>query len=971
MNRFMTHTISEDIIYYGVYSTSDDMWNGGDVLCAARKRFFETGTKQKKRSTIKTDSGTYSYSYVIESGTLLKYKKTKSGHTAEQTVQTPDGYCVEQFNDRHQIVKRSCYNRLHCWQRTEYLSDGMTALCITPSPDSETPALICESNGTSEVLYPFEVTLDKELTEKLNIMTHEPKVFCVTDCGSFYCCTEEELKARKEALDKLLRSQESEPVQKIPDTESAFVINTAFLEKTEQGGFDLRSSREVRLSDTIEKEAVQTAASEEMPSEVPPEPENGIETETAVCAEMPSEVPQKPANSVETAESEQADTREEMLPEAAETGDFFEAMEKIVNSVLEKNRQTVIDTEDMAAEQPAISVETAEQHKVPAQTAEQAVVHAEMSEQPAVSAETEQLSETAEPPQKNDGFFEKIEAIAREALEKDQTVSAESLQTVSEEKSALIPEQTVEQDGFGVIRCDSGQLSYVGGCSQGKRQGLGAAFSSSDGSMTAGRWEDDQITEVSSCFDKEGHLLYTGGVRNGQRHGAGLTYNPQDGTFFLGKYRDGVFLETGTQFDSSGELLYAGGYRNNARSGEGTAYNADGTVRYRGEWLHNVFHGKGILYTKDGSIIAGRFRNGKADGQCTLTNALGRVIYIGSFADGRYNGSGQYFSEDGSYVEGQFSDGEPTGIFNEYSAEKKLVYCGEWYGRERSGRGIAYENGEKRYEGEFLHSLYHGEGKLYQNGEVVYVGSFKEGRRDGFGTAYCQKEIRYKGQWHNDSYNGCGILYENGEARYVGFFRDGRRDGRINEIARCTVIRKSLFTNDERTYSCTYDKEGALVYHGSMSGEQRNGMGCSFGEHTEKQFEGIFRQDRPDKPMKVFLKDLPELPPCDVLADTEYELYRLTPEYVIEKNIIVDGVPAVYSGMLKNGLPDGSGTILYTDHRYTGYFSEGHPEGEGIVYLNTGEERKGFFSAKPFEDCQPLVLSGFTYYCRLKIESGK
>ena len=170
MNRFMTHTISEDIIYYGVYSTSDDMWNGGDVLCAARKRFFETGTKQKKRSTIKTDSGTYSYSYVIESGTLLKYKKTKSGHTAEQTVQTPDGYCVEQFNDRHQIVKRSCYNRLHCWQRTEYLSDGMTALCITPSPDSETPALICESNGTSEVLYPFEVTLDKELTEKLNIM---------------------------------------------------------------------------------------------------------------------------------------------------------------------------------------------------------------------------------------------------------------------------------------------------------------------------------------------------------------------------------------------------------------------------------------------------------------------------------------------------------------------------------------------------------------------------------------------------------------------------------------------------------------------------------------------------------------------------------------------------------------------------------------------------------------------------------
>ena len=95
MERMMTHNIKKDILYYGIYSTADDMWNGSDVLCAARKRFFETGSRQKKRSTIKTDNVTYSYHYAIENGVLLKYKKTKGGQTVEWVVETPDGYYVD------------------------------------------------------------------------------------------------------------------------------------------------------------------------------------------------------------------------------------------------------------------------------------------------------------------------------------------------------------------------------------------------------------------------------------------------------------------------------------------------------------------------------------------------------------------------------------------------------------------------------------------------------------------------------------------------------------------------------------------------------------------------------------------------------------------------------------------------------------------------------------------------------------
>ena len=398
------------------------------------------------------------------------------------------------------------------------------------------------------------------------------------------------------------------------------------------------------------------------------------------------------------------------------------------------------------------------------------------------------------------------------------------------------------------------------------------------------------------------------------------------------------------------------------RSGQGTSYHADGTVCYRGEWKNGRYHGEGTLYLENGGTLSGSFQNGKAHGKATLTDCNGRVIYIGSFVDDNYNGTGRLFTEDGGYAEGRFVDGEPTGIFNEYTPDKKLIYCGEWTDMHRNGRGIAYRNGEKCYEGEFRDSLYHGEGKLYENGSAVYLGSFVNGKREGFGIAYQKNIMLYKGLWKNDSYNGCGILYTDNEAQYVGQFEDGAMNGRINEIAGRTVIRKSIYTRGERTYTCEFTHGGSLVYYGNMHGDERSGMGCSFIESAEKQFEGIFRHNQPDKPMKVSLRELSELPVCKELENTEYELYRLTPEFIIEKSIRTAGASGLYSGRLKNGLPDGNGTILFSDHRYTGHFVDGKPCGEGIVYRNSGEECRGVFSTEPVPDCRTLLLSEITYY---------
>ena len=946
MERLMAQNIKKDLIYYGVYSTSDDMWNGSDVLCAARKRFFETGVKQKKRSTIKLDSITYNYSYTLENGTLLKYRKTKGGVIIEHVTETPDGYCVEQFNDRHQAVKRVYYQRQHIWLRTEYVSDGVVTLMMAPGESENQPSIVCKSQNRTEILYPFDVVLDKEYTQRLNIMTSEPRVFCMTNCGSLYFCTEEELRLRREALDKLMQAEQP-PTQPPDKSQSAFVVDVSLLQKQEHGCFDLRDSQEVRLSD----------AQQEIP------PATAADSDTAIeQAEDSLEVPTE-AEEVPPATAADSDTAME------QDESFFEKVAAIAAKALQEEKASAQETplaaqtaavqdvltvaeEKPAAEEAAVSVESdlyrVKEEKVSEQTGTCLFVGEcpyEMLEKRVIPTEEKSyyyFGETADGQRNGYG----------------RTVTANGM-TVYE--GHYVQDQ---RDGFGVNYYESGQLCYAGRWKQNRREGFGTAFSAANGSVLAGQWQEDHAVGVMAHFDEEGQLLYAGGTRNGQRNGAGLTYNRQNGTYFVGKYEDGVFLETGTQFDRNGNLLYSGGYRNSVRCGEGTAYTPEGKVLYQGQWLNDRYHGEGTLYREDGSHISGHFRNGEICGQGTLTGADGRVIYSGSFMDDRYNGTGRYYYVDGRYIEGRFRQGEPSGIMNEYNAAKKLVYCGEWSGGYRSGRGIVYENGEKRYEGEFRQSLYHGEGKLYQNGEVVYIGSFKEGRRDGFGVSYHHQQMCYKGEWQNDAYNGCGILYENGEAKYIGQFRNGKRDGRINEIAGHQVFRKSLFALDERIYTCEYGADNALVYYGSMSGEDRSGMGCSFGDHTEKQFEGIFRQNKPEKPMRVILKELYELPPCAALSSTEYELYRLTPEYIIEKSITVHGVNAVYSGRMKNGLPDGDGTILYSDHRYTGFFVNGQPEHEGVLYLHSGEERRGQFSAKPFEGCQTLVLSDVTYYYR-------
>jgi len=99
-------------------------------------------------------------------------------------------------------------------------------------------------------------------------------------------------------------------------------------------------------------------------------------------------------------------------------------------------------------------------------------------------------------------------------------------------------------------------------------------------------------------------------------------------------------------------------------------------------------------------------------------------------------------------------------------------------GEFKNGKDTLYfSNGNKRYEGEFKHGKYGGNGILYhENGNKAYVGEFKNGKFDGNGTLYYENGNKtYVGQFKNGKFDGNGTAYyKNGNKGYEGQFKNGK-----------------------------------------------------------------------------------------------------------------------------------------------------------------------------------------------------
>ena len=787
------------LIYYGVYHTGAELIDNSDMLCRVRRNYFQSGRRQKNKQMDTSYGQSVRYSYSIEPGKPLKWKKMTGTIQTERVIITNTGYYVESYDLDRKPFKRAYFTNEHRWTLTEYyspLEKRTPYMTLTPSSDGNKPVIVKKtSSGSVEILYPFESGLDKSMTDQLNQLAGEPAVFCRTSSGNYYYCSYEEASKRTEVMNQMLEKEKQGDAPQPTETEvvPAFEVNTAALEET----------------DMSEKENTESAEIQMTEPQLPMSSENAAEGD--IAADLTSPPPaQEPGKGSETLSEESSSVQAE----------------------IEDNE----NMPDLSAE--SFSEETPDYNPDRSLCPFLKDCPYEFMNKMIIDSNGKQYFYFGDADEdKRNGFGRTAMSNGRTAYEGEY--------------------KDDKRDGIGIYYYRTGKLCYAGSWQQNKRSGLGVAFSSTDGSAFIGKWDNNESVGIGASFDKDGNLVYLGRTSEGKRDGTGITYSSEKETFFVGKYKNGEFLGVGTQFDMDGNMLYTGGYRGGVRIGKGTSYYIDGTVCYRGEWRNNAYNGEGTLYLPDGTIVKGEFKNGKANGQCTLTDREGRIIYTGTYANDLYNGMGRMYSEDGSYAEGRFVDGEPTGIFNEYDSKNSLIYCGEWNDMRRSGKGIEYSDGEKLYDGEFNNSLYEGRGKQYHNGELVYEGEFVHGVRCGSGVSYENGEISYIGMWKDGKCSGCGIVYEDGEPKYAGCFAEGMKEGRINVLSGDKVIRSCLYKNDELTYMCEYTQDGLLLYSGSMRNDTRSGMGCLLNISCEKEFEGIFKNGVPDKPMRVLEKEPP------------------------------------------------------------------------------------------------------------------
>ncbi|MEE0929681.1 MAG: hypothetical protein UIM53_01615 [Acutalibacteraceae bacterium] len=512
------------------------------------------------------------------------------------------------------------------------------------------------------------------------------------------------------------------------------------------------------------------------------------------------------------------------------------------------------------------------------------------------------------------------------------------------------------KNGFGVTFFKSGKVSHIGNYINNNCDGFGLEFRATDGSITAAQFKDNAKEFISAKFDKTGKLTYAGSKYDEDE--CSINFNTDNGEIFIAKFNNGEPLYSGTIISADGTLLYTGDYKNGNKDGNGMLFNPDGTIKYSGEFKRNLYSGIGTLTYDNGNVYTGEFSAGYPNGKGELRTEQGEIIYTGQWKKGLYNGDGRLYNKDGSYSDGKFVNGVAKGKLTIYDEKGLLKYNGLVLDDKPDGNGICYDNGKKVYDGQLSRGIKSGTGRLYEDNECVYMGSFENDMFCGFGISYKNSQPVYCGMWQQNKYNGAGLLSVDQNTLVAGNFINGVPNGRINVIRNNVLVQECIYNNGECEYMREYSQDGtSVLYDGNIKNNVKEGMGCTFTEYGEKLFEGIFKNGEPYKSMKVSFREMPVLEYIAKLKDTDYEKFRNSKEFVVEQPMM----SGVYSGQLKNGVPDGKGTILYVDHRYTGNFYSGSACGNGIIYCGDGTVIKGVFTNEPQINTTAISFSNVIY----------
>lgn len=1020
----MSNNNQQHLEFYAVYyARYDGAIPAEDLFYELRRDFLQNGQRLKNKVVRRCDGVDYRYSYVLEAGSPMKWKKLAGYKLQEKSFAESDGsYQIVTQDSQKRTVKASFYEFDHRWKRTEYFSPDVKKIptaILMPVRGGE--AIVVKEYAPRQgeesgyELYPCEVPQDTEEASLLNGATGMPEVVARTDRGDFYFCRIQEVERRKKVLEAIRNGNQAKPLftpERRPEdadpqtdrergfhveqsvgalSDTALPISEELLlsenigERVEQ----LKSEVEAALSRYEKNDSYQwgTGSPDLDKYSIPGGEENQenpiVKTNEVSPAAVATDATPV-TNEIQASLDQEFD--EGNTAQGDDQGYEYDRMEPSTDVSIQQELSGLTPDERQKYRRYNVMVKHMDRDTY---------LGAIPADQNSISAEAPEAQET--------GIFDDdAENAFRQSAGCNGVENGCPYISQGKMRIDISPEESYyyfgnvvdglregrgrtsmqdgctayegnylndKRDGFGTYYYKTGKLCYAGSWKANKRHGTGVSFRPHDGTIHVGRWEEDVPVGMGSRFDRDGNLLFAGRWEEGKRQGAGVTYHAQDGRIFVGQWKDDVLSGKGTEFDGQGNLMYTGGWKDCKRNGFGTEYRESGEVIYSGDWKDNRYEGEGTIHLEDGRTIQGEFRGGQVCGKAAEFDVHGAKVYEGSWKDGRYHGEGCKFFPNGGRYEGVFQNGAPQGYLKGYDSKGHLVYNGEWRDDRFEGHGSYYVQGEKVYEGGFHNNCYNGHGYQYQNGNYVFSGNFINNERSGYGCSYQDGKLRYAGLWNADLYDGAGVLYEDGRPRYAGSFRKGELHGRCNTIRNGKVCEEGIYEDGKLVYVKQYDPEsGSLLFEGNILDGKPNGMGCFFTPFGEKREEGIFVDGSLRKSMKVSLRNLLPLPEEKDLTNTEYEKYSTAPVYAVEQSI----GGGVYSGQLKDGVPHGKGTMLYQDHRYTGCFLNGKPNGKGVLYRDDGTTLVGEFLLNRVQDCEHLLFeNGICYDYQPMMEETK
>ena len=216
-------------LYTVYYQKYDGALLYHDGLYDVRRAYFTSGGKREKNKVVKEADGvSYRYSYLMERGQPLKWKKLEGFRQVE--ISEPDaacGYHILTQDENKKVVKIAYYDRDHLWKRTDYYSPRLRQQPMEILEPGENGVLLLRElkagrYDDARALYPCKVPKSPEAESFLSDRVPVPELHpSRSQSGDFYYCEQELAQKREALLEEYQRGGGKAPQTRVPRRKQA------------------------------------------------------------------------------------------------------------------------------------------------------------------------------------------------------------------------------------------------------------------------------------------------------------------------------------------------------------------------------------------------------------------------------------------------------------------------------------------------------------------------------------------------------------------------------------------------------------------------------------------------------------------------------------------------------------------------------------------------------------------------------